>query len=340
MPLKYGAFFGGNQMEIPEPLNSIQSLVDNFHETKKMSKRFHIGPSCAGDPCDRSIWLDFRWVESQKFPGRVLRIFRRGQNEEAVVISDLTNIGIDVRETGQMQRNIHFVGHVYGSCDGVIVSGLPQAPTKKHILEIKTTNQKGHDALVKDGVEKAKPEHYIQMQCYMHGTQIDRALYVSVNKNDDNLYTERVKYDKEIAEKAINRLNRITLESSMPAPLSNDKTWYQCKMCNHHNFCHESKKIEPSAVSCRTCAHSTAKEDGTWHCARWDSTIEKEYQDKGCRSHVIHPDLVLWKLEDGPDEWNATYNEKVNGDKGYESAVLLAGAELVADIFGAEYVKS
>jgi hypothetical protein len=49
--------------------------------------------------------------------------------------------------------------------------------------------------------------------------------------------------------------------------------------------------------------------------------------------------LVPWKLEDGPDEWTAKYEEKLNGENGYESAVLLAGAEKIADIFGAEYVK-
>ncbi len=47
------------------------------------------------------------------------------------------------------------------------------------------------------------------MQLYMHSTGIDRALYYAVCKNDDQIYTERVKYDKEVAQKYIDRSVRI-----------------------------------------------------------------------------------------------------------------------------------
>jgi hypothetical protein len=50
--------------------------------------------------------------------------------------------------------------------------------------------------LEKKGVKVSKPMHWAQMQVYMLGTKIERALYVAVCKDDDRIYTERVKYDR------------------------------------------------------------------------------------------------------------------------------------------------
>ena len=111
------------------------------------------------------------------------------------------------------------------------------------------------DALEKDGVQKAKPLHYVQMQVYMHGTNVDRALYVAVCKDDDRLYVERVRYNPDVATKAVARGQRIALADRMPPPVSTDPTWYQCRFCPAHGFCH---KAEPTRhANCRTCAHSS-----------------------------------------------------------------------------------
>ena len=80
--------------------------------------------------------------------------------------------------------------------------------------------------------------HWAQMQLYMLGTRIDRALYVAVCKNDDQLYTERVHFDKEAAEKLLQRGKRLAKSERMPEPISTDPSWYQCKFCAAHSFCH------------------------------------------------------------------------------------------------------
>jgi hypothetical protein len=64
----------------------------------------------------------------EKFPGRILRLFRRGQDEEAKVVSDLRAIGLNVQKTGDNQSRVDFGCHVSGSMDGVIESGVPDAP--------------------------------------------------------------------------------------------------------------------------------------------------------------------------------------------------------------------
>lgn len=284
-------------MKIPEPAHSIQALIDQYHEQHSEPPRGHLGCSSLGHHCDRWLWLSFRWAVLPSFPGRVLRLFRRGQNEEHTVVSDLRAIGLDVRNVSSAQSRVNFDCHVSGSLDGIIKSGVPGSPNKPHVLEIKTHSLKSFNELDKLGVAKAKPEHFIQMQCYMHGTEIDRALYVSVCKDDDRIYTERVRYDKEIAEAAIARGHRLALAERMPPPISDDPSWYLCKFCAAHEFCHGTKTTKHA--NCRTCTHVTPKDDSSWRCERHEAdNIPIEFQRQGCESHVIHPDLVPWKIDE------------------------------------------
>ena len=248
-------------------------------------------------------------------------------------MSDLRAIGLDVRGSGRQQTRVDFGAHVSGSIDAIIESGVPEAPKKRHIAEFKIHSAKSFADLEKNGVEKSKPEHWVQMQLYMHGTKIDRALYVAVCKDDDRIYTERVRYDQAAAEKALERGKRIALSDRMPEPLSADPSWYICKWCPAHSFCFETKTT--NQVNCRTCAHSTAKEDSTWRCERHDADgILVDWQLKGCESHVLHHDLVPWPMlaEEAPDEWTAVY--LVNGRRianGEPDATVYASSEILAN---------
>ena len=325
---------------IPPPKNDIVLLIDKAHEDKPDRPRPHLGASMLGHACDRWIWLSFRWAAREKFSGRMLRLFRRGHAEEATIMKDLAMTGIDF---SKRQANVSFGSHVSGSADAIIEGGVPEAPQTRHIAEFKTHNKKSFDALEKEGVLKAKPEHWGQMQIYMAGTFIERALYVAVCKDDDRYYIERVKYDKEAAEKLIARGKRLALSDEMPPPISTDPTWYQCRFCPAHSFCHEKQPTQH--VNCRTCAHSTPKEDSTWKCERFDAEgIPFEYQLKGCDAHVLHPDMVPWSAKLGdPDQWSATYtiNGKlvVNGEAGFASTEIVANPDGCASSVVSEIKK-
>ena len=339
-------------MKIPEKEYSIQNLIDKVHERSQEGPRGHMGCSMLGHPCDRWLWLSFHWAVIERFPGRILRLFRRGQNEERLIVYDLRSIGMEVQFTGANQKRVDFGCHVGGSMDGIIVSGVPEAQKTKHVLEAKTHSLKSFNDLVKHGVEKSKPMHFIQMQTYMLGEGIDRALYVAVCKDDDRIYTERVKLNKEIAQKAVLRGHKIATDTRMPPPLSTDPSWFECKFCPAHEFCHKTKTTKE--VNCRTCAHSTAEEDGTWSCEKYETTIPTEQdQLNGCSAHVIHPDLVPWNYETDNDTviWLTQYGKIKNGvaaEGVFESTEILANPEACAnpdkfidevrDIFGGKVV--
>lgn len=319
-------------MKLPPPIHSISNLIDQYHSGRQEPPRPHMGCSLLGHKCERWLWLNFRWAVVEKFDGRLLRLFRRGHNEEATIIADLRSIGVDIRSS---QRRVDFGGHVSGSLDGVIEKGVPDAPKARHVAEFKTHSRKSFEDLLKHGVEKSKPMHYTQMQVYMHGTGIMRSLYVAICKDDDRLYTERVNYDKAVAEAAIERGKRIALSDRMPEPMPNgSRDWFECKFCPAHAFCW---KEEPTKeVSCRTCAHATPLANSTWRCERHGADgIPVEFQRKACDDHVIHPDLVPWKMEGSEDGLNVTWDingrKIVNGPDGYKSREIIANAAACGD---------
>lgn len=315
-------------MKIPEPQNSLAGKIDAAIEQEAKNEfRPHLGASLIGHKCDRFLWLSFRWAVKPSFPGRILRLFQRGHDEERNLIRLLQKVGVQV--TGAQARVI-FGGHISGSMDGVITKGVPEAPKKKHVLEMKTHNKKSFDDLEKKGVLESKPVHEAQMQIYMLGAQIDRALYVAICKDDDRIYTERVKLDPERAQALLERASRISLSDRMPEPLSTDPTWFECKLCDAHEFCHKTKLTKQ--VNCRTCAHVSALEDGSWHCARHQAGgIPTEFQKAGCEHHVLHPDLVPWRRLESSSAWEAVYEIRDQRIRNGEADAFVYGSkELVS----------
>jgi hypothetical protein len=167
------------------------------------------------------------------------------------------------------------------------------------------------------------------MQLYMHGTGIERALYVAVCKDDDRLYSERVHYDADAAKALLERGRRLALAERMPDPISTDPTWWKCRFCPAHSFCHERQLTQE--VNCRTCAHSTPTADSQWACARWEADdIPVEHQRTGCHSHVLHPDLVPWPIKDSGNPHEAIYViDGVDVRTGEADAFTFSSQELI-----------
>lgn len=305
-------------MKVPENKSRLAALVDSWHEDHSEERRPHLGASLLGHPCDRWIWLSFRWAVANRFPGRVLRLFRRGHREEETVIADLRSVGLVIHSALDEQVQIDYGCHVKGTPDGIIESGVPEAPKARHVLEIKTHKSTSFKKLLASGVAEAFPQHYCQMQISMHGAKIERALYYPVCKDDDEIAPERVKYDKEAAMQLVDRGHRLATTERIPPPLSADPTWYQCKFCSAYDFCHQTDCTDQ--INCRTCAHATPEPNSTWTCARYaKAVIPIEVQRVGCECHVLHPDLVPWEWEGGTaDGLNAIYKidgvQMVNGE--------------------------
>ncbi len=251
-----------------------------------------------GKQCGRELWLSFRWARNPRHPGRLLRLFQRGHDEETKVIAELRAIGLEVwelDENGNQFRVEWLGGHIGGGCDGV-AKRVPGAKKTPHVTEIKSSNEKRFDQLTKDGVEKAQPQHFIQMQVYMKGLKLTRALYVCVCKNDDRIYTERVHFDEEKASAALLRASNIVSRSKPMPRISEDPSWWQCKFCDYQSVCQDTDYQELER-NCRTCASSTPKMDGSWFCEFHGCLIDSSAQREGCGSHLFNPTILdRWEV--------------------------------------------
>jgi hypothetical protein len=306
--------------------------------------RPHLGASLIGRPCDRALWYGFRWTERATHWARMLRLFARGQREEAVFNALLRAAGVQVVEadeaTGRQFTYSAVGGHFGGSMDGAAL-GLPDAPQTWHVLEHKTHSAKSFKALEKAGVREAKPEHYAQMQCYMAWTGMERALYCAVNKDDDTLHFERIDFDRAEADRLFARAQRIVEAATPPDGVSDDADYYVCKMCSYRGECHGEAVPE---VTCRSCAHATPELDGAgrWSCARHGKSLTVAEQKAACDAHRFIPALLgrFAEVTDAneKDNWIA-YALKdgtpfVNGADGFSSAEIRAGGPgMLGDAF-------
>jgi CRISPR/Cas system-associated exonuclease Cas4 (RecB family) len=266
-------------------------------------QRPYLGASAIGKPCLRQHWYSFRWSKPAEFSGRLYRVFQSGHLQEPRIYADLTAIGCTVYDmdpaTGKQWSFTEPTSgnHFKGNADG-IVTGLPQAPKSPHVLEIKTASAKMFADMQKSGVKKAKPEHYAQMQMYMKWS-IDlygengctRAIYIVVNKDNDDIYTERLEYDKAEAQAIIDKALAVITATEPPVGISQDPSWYECKFCDYHSICHGT---DVPAMTCRSCAHATPEIDGNarWSCTEHRADLPVETQRTGCGQHRYIPILL------------------------------------------------
>ena len=271
-------------------LEHLEQLIDQYHERINANEqpRAYLGCSQAGIRCERRIWLMFRWAVQDRPSGRTLRMFRRGREEERLVLEDLRAIGCVITDC---QREVVLTPYIKGHVDGIITSGLPGHEDEQFVLEIKTFSSNAFTQVMRKGVKEARHDHWVQMQLYMLGLQIPQALYFAVCKDDDRLYTEIVRLDAERAQYILAKLDRLTMENRLPPPISRDPTWWECKGCPAYSFCHEQAPV--TERNCRTCAHGAPTLTGLsatpWEC-RYEPVSPQELtvqqQRQGCECYM------------------------------------------------------
>jgi hypothetical protein len=287
----------------PAEDKTVSAIYCAYESEQGSGYRNHLGASGIGAECSRAIWYSWRWATRASHSGRLLRLFETGHQAESRFIHDLRRIGVTVMavdpETGQQFNLRDASGHFGGSMDGVAI-GIAEAPKAWHVCEFKTHSEKSFNSLKKDGVEKSKPQHFAQVQVYMHLAGIERALYLAVNKNTDELYQERIHYDAECALRLVAKAARIIARSDPPARISSDPEHFECRFCDHAAVCHGNAIPERH---CRSCLHSTPVDNGEWKCERHMDIIPPDNQRTGCVAHLFIPALVHGEQVDAGEDW-------------------------------------
>jgi hypothetical protein len=260
--------------------------------------RGYCGASEIGHSCERYLWYKFRGCCKEELSGRKYRLFQTGHYAEPRFVTELRGIGCEIYEVnkdGSQFAIYEHGGHFSGHMDGAI-RGVPGAEKTWHVWEAKTHNNKSFVKLKKDGVKKSKPQHFAQMQAYMHKTGMKRALYLAVNKDTDELYSERIHYDKAYAEGLMEKAHRVITSKAPLSRVSERPDWYECGWCEARDLCHGTGDVALPihSISCRQCCHATPVMDGNaaWTCSRHKKGLCGSDQDKACEDHLILPGLM------------------------------------------------
>jgi len=239
--------------------------------------RDYLGFSSIGDPCHRAIQYNWRFASTKAIPVRFKRIYSLGHTIEQIVIADLKKAGIKI--TNDQKEVVGFAGHWKGHIDGE-ATNVPAAPIVKHLLEIKSMKGELFKILCKKGVKVSNPEHYAQMQMYMHYGKYSRALYVCYDKNTSAYYTERIRPDPDVVAELRKKETEIIFSEHLHPRIGNDSPqWFECVLCDHKSVCFN---FVPVLENCRTCKNVDIHENCRWRCTikRKDLTLDE--QIKGC----------------------------------------------------------
>ena len=231
--------------------------IDAWRADKKGELRDHLGASQIGDECERKAWLKFRTAETECDP-RLVRLWNRGHLEEMRFMALLQQAGIQAwnydadrgRQFGYSQ------GIFAGSIDG-LAYGVPEYPDELVMLEFKTMSDKNYNMFLTKGISSFP--HY-EKQCQVCDRlnidagdgekRIKRTLFMAVNKNTDELHAVFVELDQTVAETVLGRIETICRNDTLPEKLSENRSFWLCRMCEFNNFCFGDAELQHN---CRTC---------------------------------------------------------------------------------------
>ena len=245
--------------------------------------RDYLGISIIGTECARKLWYSVHHVNINSYSARQDRLFGRGHLEEPRIQKDLQSIGVRclVDPNNQPEVQCGF-GHIKGHPDDIL-ENIPDAPKTQHLGEYKTHNDRSFKDLLKNGLQKSKPEHYAQMIVYMYLLELKRGLYIAVNKNDDSRYYYRIKENIPYAKELIKRAEGILFMPEIPIKKYKN-TWYKCKMCNFIGICHYN---QPIRKTCLTCNQQVIQMRGKRHCKRYNMDLPLSRQLQACHNYEL-----------------------------------------------------
>lgn len=258
--------------------NDLLARIDAL--AKNDSERDYLGASEIGHECSRYLWLKFhKYVEPEQFEPRMLRLFQRGKNEELIFETHIYDLGIEILERCTDQAGFKD-GFFAGHGDGVyLIDG------ERVAAEMKTHSLKSFGMLKRGKLLQTHPKHYAQCIMYAGKFNCAYALYMAVNKNDDELFFDVIDFNQEEYKEYCDRAEYITTADKPPDRIASKSSDYRCKMCHAHAVCWG---LEMPRVNCRNCT-SVAKEpiNGKFLCEKND---DKKLDTSGnCSAHSFNP---------------------------------------------------
>lgn len=291
-----------------ETLDAIDLALEEKNLKENGKSAGYCSSSNIGHDCFRYLWYSFRWASKTVLSGKTLRTFSKGHVGEAQMAERLRlvpNIELETidPETGQQFLRTFYGGHFKCYLDGII-SGLLEAPKTVHTWEHKEPGHKKFTQLKnllekhdeKDVLKIWNPVYYAQVVIGMDLFGIKRSFMTVATDGGSDWLSIRTNENPAYAKELIKRAKQIFELEKPPARVSDNPEFFQCKWCEHNKICHfDDPEENPIDMNCRTCCHSTIREDGHWVCEsdrRQQLIIKREDQNLACGEHLINTNLI------------------------------------------------
>ncbi len=214
---------------------SPDKVINAWYEANNKPRTW-LGLSQIGHQCERYLWYCHHGYTGEQPEGRVLRLFQLGNILEDQTILDLKTAGF-IHHSGQKEvtftnNGVTLQGHIDGIVEGLLESGQP------HLFEHKTCCEKKFKELLKlNSYERWNETYKAQVHVYMLGLKLKRCLAVVYNKNTSELYTERIRLDRDYAIGRLERAFSAIDRKSKPCRKCPNKSWFEAKWCDYYKEC-------------------------------------------------------------------------------------------------------
>lgn len=205
-----------------------------------------IGASRLGEVCMRKLQYEFfKTPKDRPLTGKALRIFRRGHEGEDWMAGWLRAAGFDLftHKPDGSQACFHALGgKILGYADGVFRGGPDDCGPYPRLWENKVLGAKGWNKLEREGLKKAYPVYYGQVQLYMAYFELTEhpSLFTALNADSMEILALDVPFDgaaaQELSDKGV-RLVRACEAGELLPRCTQDESWFECKFCDWHERC-------------------------------------------------------------------------------------------------------
>lgn len=205
-------------------------------------QREYLGASNLGQECLRRVQLD--WLHPTRQEPRIERIFRRGKWWEKYAAELMSKAGFAMIRSGSEIAFSQIDGLFEGHADGLIFNGphIGHGVAYPCLWECKGPGSKGWNKLAKDGLRKAYPVYYDQVQLYMAYLDLTAApaIFTACNMDTMELLHLIIPFDPQRAQEASDRavlVVRATRANEELPKIRGDGNGFPCTMCGHKERC-------------------------------------------------------------------------------------------------------
>ncbi len=225
---------------------AMQAAQEQRDAARLSTRTPRIGASRLGEACLRRLQYEyFKAPRDTPFQGKALRIFHRGHQGEDWMADWFRQAGftLDTHDARGEQKCFRALGgKVLGYADGVFLDGPEDCGPYPRLWENKVLGAKGWNRLEREGLKKAYPVYYGQVQLYMAYFALTEtpALFSALNADSMEICVLDISFDapvaQELSDRAVNLVRACEAGQLLPR-CTQDESWFECKFCDYHERC-------------------------------------------------------------------------------------------------------